>query len=376
MENQDFLKSSIILDTWIEVIKHIEIDVLYNNTMKIDNNLKLNMSLKIPSNEEYKLISEMKNEKMIADLHIPFGKQHLQFQGDLIPVNDNSYKLEGELKNHETTYKVTSSVTLEKDQLSMIETIITSVNGTKYFINLKKEKYGINLNIKSDTLNGSISMNCINALNWDLRSKIETLNTMNNYDNYQLNTFMNVQINGNTTLYVYMNTPWKELNTLTIDGNLLLSSNNGGHIRLNQQRNSETNFILLNWKMDYLTDMFIKIIANQHQDEINTKDVVVHLFLKSLKQTIQSINTGFDINIDRELWRLASNASITIFNQENFDFVLSTSLPPPEKDDHQFLISYHANKGIRDASYIVSYKTLRTNVNYASDGSVCFFIYL
>lgn len=373
VENQDFLKSSVILDTWIDVINHIEFDVLYNNTMKDDNTSKLNMSLKLPSTDEYKLIGELKNETVTADLHIPLGKQHLQFEGDLIAVNDNSYKLEGELKNAETiVYKLSSSVTLERDQLSIIETILTPVNNnTKYFINIKKEKYGINLNIRSDTLNGSISMNCINSMNWDLRSKIDTLN-MEKYDNYQFNTFMNVQSNGNTTLYVYMNTPWKELNSAKVDGNLLLS-NKGGNIRLSQQRNSETNFVSLDWKMDYLTDMFIKIIANQYYDEINTKDVLVHLFLKNTKMAVQNVNTGFDINIDQEVWRWASNVTVTIFDQENFDVILSASLPPPEKDDHQLLMSYHANKGMRNASYLVSYKTLRTKVNYASDGSVCIF---
>ncbi|XP_043484877.1 apolipophorins [Leptopilina heterotoma] len=373
VENQDFLKSSVILDTWIDVIKHIEVDILYNNTMKIDSTSKLNMSLKLPSNDEYKLTGEMKNEKVTADLHVPLGKQHLQFEGTLIPVRENSFNLEGELKNAKVIYKVTSSVSLEKDQLTIVEATITPVNSatknTKYFLTLKKEKYGIDLNIKSETLNGTISMNCINALNWDLRSKIDTLNNMNKYDNYQLNTFMNVQINGNATLFVYVNTPWKELTTATIDGNLLLS-NNGGHVRLNQQRNNEANFISLDWKLESLNDMFIKIVGNQRYDEINTKDVVIHLFLKSSVQAVQTVNTGFDIDIDKQLWRLASNATVTFFDQENFDVVLNASLPPPEKDDHQFLFSYHANKGIRNASYLVSYKTLRSNINYSSDGSL------
>lgn len=343
--------------------------------MKIDSTSKLNMSLKLPSNDEYKLTCEMKNEKVTADLQIPLGKQHLQFEGNLIPVKENSFNLEGELKNSEIIYKVTSTVSLEKDQLTIVEAIIIPVSSatknTKYFVTLKKEKYGIDLNIKSETLNGTISMNCINALNWDLRLKIDTLNNINKYDNYQLNTFMNVQINGNATLYVYVNTPWKELNSATIDGNLLLS-NNGGHVRLNQQRNSEVNFISLDWKLESLNDMFIKIVGNQHYDEINTKDVVIHLFLKSSVQAVQTVNTGFDINIDKQLWRLASNATVIFFDQENFDVVLNASLPPPEKDDHQFLFSYHANKGIRNASYLVSYHTLRSNIKYSSDGSVSF----
>ena len=346
--------------------------------MKKNSISKLNLYLKHQPNQEYKFVGELKNGTVKADLHSPLGMRHFQFQGDLIEISENRYKLEGDLQNAhtDTIYKILSFITMEKDQLSTLEITATPSNNAmddnKYVVNLNRENYGINVQVKSHALNGNLSMSCTNAFNWNVRSKIETLNNIDKYDIYQFNTFMNVQVNGNTTVYVYVNTPWQDLENAMLNGNLLLSDD-GGYVRLNHHLNRDDGFVLLEWKLSYLTDMFGKIMTNHRTDEMNNKDIDVYLFFKNPKRAFKNVNIGFDVNIDQEQWRLATNATVGILDDENVDIIVSVRLPPPDNDDHRFLISYHANKGIQDANYVIGYNAMRAKTNYASDGSVCIF---
>lgn len=301
-----------------------------------------------------------------------FEKQHFAFKGDLIQLNEQAYKVVGELKNLQTDniHKVNSEINLQSDTSYGISTVLESDRDT-ITITFDRSNYGLNLTGSSDNFNGTLEANLINALNWDLRTHGEIKNQDNNdIDQYELTTYMNVQVSGNTTLHALVKTPWREMKKVGMNGNLMLT-NNSGDIRLDHHLNDDIYYIKFIWKLIYMVDMFGKVNAGYKMEQIASKDLAAQVYFKNPSRSFRNADIGFDIDIDHQAWKFSTNATVGFRNEENIDAVVVVHLPPPDNDDHRFLISYHSNKGLKDASYVVGYNTLKGGKNYASDGSVC-----
>ncbi|KAL2717243.1 hypothetical protein V1478_012943 [Vespula squamosa] len=373
IEDRNYVKVFVSLETWIELIKKLEVDILYVNTISSNNTLNLNANLMHNTNQEFKFISNYNKGVVKADIYTPLvSKKHLQFQGDVIQKNNSLYTLEGKLTNLEDlkVYDVFMNTIVQKNTLSSVSMQLRPQGDTTDIneINLKliRKKYELTFIADSRFFNASIDMNVINALNWDVRA--QGRNKQNN-TNYELTTFMNVQVNGNTSLYVHGSTPWKEIQSLTLDGNIFLT-NNSGMIKANHHLNGDHYYTTLQWKLVYMIDMFGKIVAGYVTDGHDTKDVDAQIFFRNPKRSFRNFDTGFDIDIDHERWKFGSNASIGFRNHENIDAVFVVRLPPPDNDNHRFLFSYHVNKGVQDMSYVIGYNALQAKTNYASDGSL------
>ncbi|XP_015173164.1 PREDICTED: uncharacterized protein LOC107064693 [Polistes dominula] len=370
VEDKNYKKVFVLLETWIELLKTLKFDALYINEKDV---LQMNVTLTHNINQEYQFISSYNDDIVKSDIYTPLiSQKHLHFDGHVSKVNNSLYILEGKLTNLEDSkvYNVLMNTFVERDTLTGFNLNLrpqentTGINDINLILTCKT--YELQFIANGRYFNASIGMNLINTLNWDIRA--HGYDKINN-TKYELTTFMNVQVNGNTTLYVHGSTPLKEIESLTLDGNIFLT-NNSGDVKINHHLNDDHYYAALQWKLLYMLDMFGKVIAGYEINGHDTKDLNAKIFFKNPDKSFRNFDIGFDVDIDHDKWKFGSNASIGFRNHENIDAVFALRFPPPNNDDHRFLFSYHANKGIQDMSYVIGYNTVRGKTNYASDGSI------
>lgn len=353
-------------------MKSLETDILYSNAIHVNNTAKLNVHL-IHLGKEYQLNGNLSNGKINADLDTPLSKSHYQYHGNLREIKETIY-VDGKLKDQlqDKFYDVNTVILMQENtpisvNMSLFPT--GEPNTNRINLELKRKKYGLILNIKGKSFNGSLDANVVNNMNWDVNARTD-IQTADTIDTYQLITFMNVQVNGNATLYIHAETPWNDSRIVTVNGNMLLT-NNSGDVRLNNQFNNNQCHASISWSLIYMENMFVKLMTGYNTADLGKKEVDTHIFFKNPGRLYRALDMGFDLDIDQKAWELAVNATIGFRNQQNIDAVLVVKLPPPNNDDHRFLISYHTKKDLNDISYVVGYDAVRAKSNYASDGSVC-----
>lgn len=362
------------LESWIQALKSLETDIIYSNTIRVNNTAQLNVHIMHLSNQEYQLIGNLNNGKIDADLHTPLSeKPHFQFHGDLRRINESLYDIRGELKNElqAKSYDVSSVIIIQNDAIASIDVKAEpkNTNTDRLILRLKRKRFGLLLDIDGGSFNSTLDANVNNNLNWDVRARAD-IQKANEVDTYQLSTFMNVQVNHNTTLYIHVETPWNDSRSLTVKGNMMLT-NTSGEVRLDHLLNNDRCHATTRWKLNYMEDMFVKLITGYDTTDLGKKELSTHVFFKNPGKLYRNLDMGFDLDIDRKAWELEINATIGFRNQQNIDAVFVVKLPPPNNDDHRFLIRYHTNKEMQDISYVVGYNAVRAKSNYASDGSVC-----
>ncbi|XP_032670099.1 uncharacterized protein LOC116843644 isoform X1 [Odontomachus brunneus] len=371
---EDLVRISAKLKSWIKALKSLETDVLYSNAIHVNNTAKLNVCVKHLDEQEYQLNGNLNNGKIDADLHTPLSKEpHFEFHGDLIKISESLYKVKGELKNQllAKSYDVDSVIVTQDNTLTSIDITAEpkSANTDKIILKLQRKKYSLEFDMDGGSFNSTVDANIINSLNWDVRAHTN-IRTTREINTYKLSTFMNVQVNGNTSLYIHGETPWNDSRILTVNGNLMLT-NTSGDIRLSHQLNDNRYHAAAQWTLIYMVDMFAKLVTEYETAGSNRKDFATHIFFKNPGRLNRNFNIGFDLDIDRKAWEFETNASIGFRNQKNVDAVFMMKLPPPNDDSHRFLISYHMSKeSMQDISYVVGYNTNRSKTNYVSDGSL------
>lgn len=376
---EHLVKASAKLESWIKVLESLEADVLYSNAIRVNNTAKLNVCVTHLDDQEYQLTGNLSNGKIDADLHTPLSQEpHFQFHGDLRQINESLYDVRGELKNQlqAKSYDVSSVIFVQDDTLTSIDVKAEpkSANTDRLILRLKRKTYGLLLDVDGGSFNGTVDANVLNNFNWDVRARTD-IKKATKVDIYQLNTFMNVQVNGNTTLYIQVETPWNDSRIVTVNGNMMLT-NTSGDARLNHRLNDDQCHAAIQWKLIYMEDMLMKLIAGYDTADLGEKELSTHVFFKNLGRLYRNIDMGLDLDIDRKAWEFETNATIGFRNKQNLDAVFVVKLPPPNKDDHRFLISYHTSKDMQDISYVLGYNAIKAKSNYASDGSVSILFFL
>lgn len=373
------VKASAKLESWIKALESLETDILYSNAIRVNNTAKLNVHVTHLGDREYQLTGNLNNGKIDADLYSPLSKRpHFQFHGDLRQINESMYDVRGELKDElqAKSYDISSIIFVQNDIIDSVDVKAEtkSANTDRLILRMKRKKYGLLLDVDGGSFNSTLDANVLNNLNWDVRARTD-IQKADEVDTYQLSTFMNVQVNGNTTLYIHAETPWNDSRILTVKGNMMLT-NTSGDVRLDQRLNDDRCHATTRWKLIYMEDIFMRLITGYDTTDLGKKELSTQMFYKNPGRLYRNIDMGFDLDIDRKSWEFETNATIGFRNQQNIDAVFVIKLPPPNNDDHRFLISYHTNKEMQDISYVVGYNTVWSKSNYASDGSVCVFLIL
>ncbi|XP_029160980.1 apolipophorins isoform X2 [Nylanderia fulva] len=371
--DEHLIRASAKLESWIKALESLETDVLYSNAIRINNTAKLNVHVTHLGEQEYQLAGNLSNGKIDADLHTPLSqKPHFHFHGDLRQINESLYDVRGELKDQlqAKSYDVSSVIFVQNDTLTSIDVKAEpkSANIDQIIFRLKRKTYGLLLDVDGGSFNGTIDANILNNLNWDVRARAD-LKKADKVDIYQLNTFMNVQVNGNTTLYIHAETPWNDSRTVTVNGNMMVT-NTSGDVRLNHRLNDDKCHADVQWKLIYMEDMLIKLVAGYDTADLGEKELSTYVFFKNIGRLYRAIDMGLNLDINRKMWEFGTNMTIGFRSKQNFDTVFVVKLPPPDNDDHRFLISYHTSKDMQDISYVVGYNAAQAKSNYASDGSV------
>ncbi|XP_034937258.1 uncharacterized protein Apoltp [Chelonus insularis] len=365
-ESQDHIKLSVELKTWILPLKNVQLDLFYDNNLSSNQSLLLETKFK-RLNQKYKLSGAYHPNKTL-NVQLQGPSDILDYDYRFDGLLDSSNKLTGNLVDLKTsqTYNVNGEMDVT-DSILEIKTVIVKINEDSKENNpctltllFFREKYGLKLNAHNDFLDSNVSLNYINALNWDTNFALELENNIK----YQLDAFTNVQVNGNTSIYIKAQTPWPELKVFQLDGNVMFT-NNSGDIKVKHHLNNNSGYLRLAWKLAYMTDMFIRF--NGAADK---KDINVFLYLDNPKRAFRSVNTGFDISVNEKKWQCATNISIGYRDNENIDYVMVVHLPPPNNDDHRILIRYHAQGGLQDANFVIGYSASKAMINYATDGSI------
>nr|XP_012235380.1 PREDICTED: uncharacterized protein LOC105679739 [Linepithema humile] len=363
------------LESWIKALKSLETDISYSNAIRINNTAKLNVDL-THLDKKYQLNGNLNNGKVDADLDTPFSKSHYQFRGNLREIKEATeaiYHIDGKLKDQlkNKFYDVNSVILMQEDTpVSMNVSLFPTgePNANRINLELRRKKYGLLLDVNGGSFNGSLDANVLNNLNWDVNARTD-IQTADAVETYKLITFMNVQVNGNASLYIHAETPWNDSRITTINGNMMLT-NSSGDVRLNNLFNRNRCHAAMSWSLIYMENMFVKLVTGYNTAVLGTKEVNTHIFYKNPGRLYRTLNMGFDLDLNQKAWELGANATIGFRNQQNVDAVFAVKLPPPNNDDHQFLISYHTNKNASDISYVVGYNAVRAKSNYASNGSI------
>ncbi|XP_025989321.2 uncharacterized protein LOC105195312 [Solenopsis invicta] len=368
------VKASAKLQSWIKALEFLETDILYSNAILINNTAKLNVHVTHLGNREYQLTGNLNNGKIDGDLYTPLSeKPHFQFHGDLRQVNESIYDVRGELKDElqAKSYDLSSIIFMQDNTINSVDVKAEpkSANTNRLILRLKRKRYGLLLDVDGGLFNSSLDAEVINHLNWHVRARTDIQKTNVEVDTYKLNTFMSVQTNGNITLYIRAETPWNDSRILMVKGNMTLT-NLSGDVRLDQRLNDDRCHGSMQWKLIYMEDMLVKLITGYDTTDLGKKELSTQMFYKNPGRLFRNIDAGFGLDIDRKAWEFETNATIGFRNQQNIDAVFIIKLPPPNKDDHRFLISYHTNKEMQDISYVVGYNTVLSKSNYASDGSI------
>nr|XP_003701542.2 PREDICTED: uncharacterized protein LOC100880818 isoform X1 [Megachile rotundata] len=377
--DEDRVTAFLALTSWIETLKSIEADVSLSNAVPTNDTASLTVRVKYLIDREYKLLGNYSAGAIHARLYTPFvnGKEpRFEFRGSASKTNETAYDLNGNLSDFASakTHLVSGTFLLRNGSLhdlAMIARPTTSNDPQdRLVVKLKRETYSLSVSLDGRDGNGTIDANFINYFNWDARARAEIRNESGIRERFLFSTFANVQVNGNTTLYVHAETPFEDIKNLSFTGNILLT-NQSGDVRANGRLNEDTRYAALQWRLIYMMDMFGRLIVGyQPLNDLESKLIDTRIFFRNPRRAFRNIDTGFDLDVDREKWKFAANATLGFRNHENIDGVFVVKLPPPYDDDHRLLISYHANGGLKDASYVIGYNAVKANTNYASDGSI------
>lgn len=371
---EDQIRASVALRTWLQVLKSVEADVTYTNNIATNDTANVTMYMRYLDERTYKLTGNYNGGSVESEFYMPeVTKPYLTFHGDLKRINDTVYQLDGELNSMTKKTSLVSATFVPKGKSPNVFNMDMKLQSTSgndvILVKLRKENYGLQLNLESQDTNGTLDVNFINTFNWDFRLHADVLKELDRVEQYQLATFANVQVNGNTTLYIHAETPIPDIRNLTFNGNMLLA-NDSGNVAVRNQLNGDSFYAGFQWKLIFMVDMFGRVLLGYQSGDRGPKDLDARLYMKNPARLFRNIDAGFDVDVDRERWRFAANATIGFRNFENIDGVFTARLPPPYSDDHRFLISYHANNGVADTSYVIGYNAVKAKTNYASDGSI------
>lgn len=377
LETLEHTKIHVALETWIVPLKNVEFDVAYDNNLVKNESAILMAKFKYFPEQEYQLIGAYRtNDTIDIELHGPIGEHGFDYRFD--GALETANKITGRLLNLRTNleYNIDGAINIENGQGNMkIEGRTIANVGEEHIITLTiiREQYGLQINIRNNTSSGSVSINYVNALNWNADIKAEYLaaglEEQLEMKIYDLRVFTSAQVNGNTSIHLSAKTPWQEFEDFQVDGNVMLDTVSG-NAKLKHHLNERHGHLSLGWKLVYMQDMFIHLSGGT-----NDKDVDLSFFFVNPKRAFRNANIGFDVNVDNDKWRCGTNASIGYKNMENIDVVIAVRLPPPNNDDHRILVNYHGNKGIQDANFVVGYNAAKAMINYGADGSVSIFFF-
>lgn len=371
--SENEMKASVALRSWLEVLKSFEADVVYANTVPSNDTASLTAHMRYLDDRTYRLSGNYSGGSVEGELYTPeLSEPHLLFHGNLNKSNNSRYELDGELINSQTKNTSLVSATFVRtwdETLDMDMKVLSRSGNEVAFVKLLKDKHGLNLNMRSEKLNVTLWMIPSITFRGDFRLRVDVLKESGELDQYQLDAYATTHVNGNTTLSFRGKSMMEGLRYLSCTSNMWWG-NDSGSIMTHSQLNSDKFNVGLQWKLVFMVDMFGRLIAGYEIQDHGTKDLDAKLYMTNPGRLFRNINAGFDVNVDRNLWRFAGNSTIGFRNFENIDGVFIVKLPSPYSDDHRFLISYHANEGVADTSYVIGYNTVKAKTNYASDGSI------
>ncbi|XP_076641857.1 apolipoprotein lipid transfer particle [Halictus rubicundus] len=369
------VKASVALRTWFEVLKSLEADVDYANRISSNDTAYVTVNVRHLDNRTYRLSGNYNGGSVEGELYTPeLLEPHMLFHGNLKKLGEGMHELDGELINTQTKdTSLVSATFVTKKRLSTtveMDMKLRSKSGNEVaLVKMRKHGRGLGLEWQRQQAKGFVDLIYPNGKSWDFKVQADLPKESGQVEQYKANVFFNTFISGNSSLYVRVETPIEELRDLTLNGNMLLK-NDGGSIATRNQLNGDSFYASLQWKLVFMVDMFGRVLGGYHIQDRVTKDLDAKLYLKNPGKLFRNIDAGFGVDVDRERWRFAGNATIGFRNFENIDGVFIVQLPPPYSDDHRFLVSYHANEGFTDTSYVIGYNTVKAKTNYASDGKI------
>ncbi|XP_012252389.2 uncharacterized protein LOC105683963 [Athalia rosae] len=373
VEGMNLLNATAILTSPVEMLENVRASLYHSNTLTKDDAMKLDVEFVHRFVTLYKLTGNYRNNVVSMRLNSPLKNfEAVEFLGKVVKVGDGVFEFSGDLRSEGSSefHKVDGQVTANEGVITSVEAAIIpqgkSQPGKEMLVNFYREDYGFKIQTKDTPRDAYVSFSYMNLYSWNLETKIFAAD--NRFVDYQLMAFIRNQRNGNLSAHLFGKTPWKSLEQIALDGNLMFTDL-GGSVATHHRFNRDSSDFRLEYYLKYMEDMFGKIIFGYDIDNVK-KHIDTQIFYKNPKKIFRNINTGFDVNVDHEIWRFGSNVTLGFVDENNIDAILSLTLPPPDKDVHTILISYHGQKELNDYKYAVGYNTIFSKSNYASDGSL------
>lgn len=354
-----------VLNTHLDPLRKIESRLEYKLPSHPIDTANLHLSFN-SSDKQFVINGDMTSDKKVsADIYTPLNvARHLSFSGVVIQ-NAHNFFLNGVLKNSELSrnYDVKSTFSITPNTATSPVPMIIDI-----IISPKSEHQNFGM------VSAKIKVN--NYLDWDIRTIAEVSPNLGstfkvNKVEYKFDTKLNVMKNGNTSFNLHLQTPRPDVKTLILDTNFLVRMNES-KISVKNILNDDEKYSQIAWRMAVLEDMYGKFVLGSRKIEGSAadKELDAEMFFVKPGPEISFVNTGFDIIIDKNVWRFATNATVVVHELEESDIYFNVILPPPDMDKHDFIVKYKLIRGFEDASYFVSYNTKKSKRHYSSVGSV------
>ncbi|XP_046746375.1 uncharacterized protein LOC124411334 [Diprion similis] len=373
VDGTKFINASLELKSPIEMFEHVRASIYHANSISNNDSANLNIDLVYRSESKFKIIGDYKDKIVSGRAITPIQNyETIEFLGNVVKVSDGLIKFEGDLTSAKVAepYKVYGQIAMKGETVVSVDaTIVPAKNAmlkNNITLSYVKETYGFKFLTMNSPRDLAVDFSCTNILNWNTDAKIYSADR--HQIDFEFITFVNTQVNGNVSAYVRGKTPFKSVKNFMVSGDMLLS-NVTGNFQASHHFNQDRSHLEFKWGLFFWEDMYANVLLDYDINKAK-KHFKTQLFFKDPEKTHRNINTGFDINIDRELWTFGSNATVGFIDKDNVDAIFSLTLPPPEKDCHTVLVSYHFQKEPSNMKYAVGYNTQISKVNYASDGSV------
>lgn len=371
------MNASVGLKSPIDMLEDLRANVYHVNSISNDDSAKFDLELIRKSVTLYKLSGDYKETKLSVKVVTPIRSyEKLEFLGDVVKVSEGVFRFDGDLTSPRfpEPLKLSGEVRTNGESISSVRASIApaknSPSSKKVDLYFDRKSDGFKLWTENGPRDISLDYSYENLLNWSIDAKIDAEGKVD-FD-YKLNAFVNAQKNGNLSASVQGRSPFKSIEKFKLGGNMLLTEFTG-IIKTYHRLNQDSSDFEFEWGLKFMENMMGRIVLGYDIDEAE-KHIDAQLFFKNPRQSYRNLNIGFDVNIDHEAWRFGSNATVGYLSQNNLDAIVSLTLPPPEKDSHTILISYHGQEESGDFNYAVGYRTQESQLNYASDGSVSIFL--
>ncbi|KAJ8665482.1 hypothetical protein QAD02_007144 [Eretmocerus hayati] len=370
-DNKEF-RGLVSLDTTLEPFVGLEMSTLFRDNSRDDMSFYGELNLTHHHIEHHRLQGRLIDGEIDGSMELHGVPGLFKLAGEVTKVDECTYRVNAAFENRleEKTFGVIASLRTSNGSISILDLYVylrSKKTATLFDGKLAIDEEQVNLDALD--LRGSPNLKMKAALNdsynWNLRTNIEAGESIE----WTFATSVSQRVEGDTTLFLEIITPLEGIKAVLLDGKMLLNRD-VGYMNVVYQMDRVVDRIETNWHMIYLSDMLFRLNILRTRDSMSARNIRTSFFYNNLKESLENVLVGFNVNVDRDKWDFGSNLTLQLKNLNDVDATIKVRLPAPYNDEHLLTLGYQSLESRRDITYKIGYSTIITRLNYSSGGLV------